>query len=116
MTGRAVPAFDLDPVVVLAIGWLPLIEPVADERTADLTVGTHDRTGETQCIKVRAVALDVGAEVRYNDHVVEPDAKNRAAKQSLCLGLLLSLVNGLRAYRTSSRPQKQKATPNGRPP
>src|SRR5258708_36092505 len=86
LTSCAAPAVDADQGGVRAIRRLPLIESVADERLAGLAMGTDGGAGEDQVIEMRKIALDVGAEVRYNGHVVEPDAKDRAAKQSLCLG------------------------------
>ena len=109
MTGGAAPAFDLDTVVVRAIGRLPLIESVADERTADLTVGTDRWAGEAPRFIMHVVALDVGTEVYYNEHVVEPDAKDPAAKRVFASGfsfhsLMGSKHTGLPPVHQSKRP------------
>ena len=91
MTGRAAPAFDADHVVVRTIRRLPLVESVADERLAGLAEGADGWARENLCIEVRDVTLDVSAEVRYNGHVVEPDAKDWPPSTSLSDGLFLSL-------------------------
>jgi hypothetical protein len=108
MTSAALPAFDLDPVVVRAIGRLPLIESVADERTVGLTVGTDGWAGKDPCLTMRDVALDVGAEVYYNGHVVEPAAKNPPPSRVFAAGfsfrsLMGSEHTGLPLLHQSSR-------------
>ena len=116
MTGVATPAFDLDTVVVRAIGWLPLIESVADECTAGMAVGTDRRARKAPGFILHDVALDVGTKVYYNDHVVEPDAKDPAAKRVFVSGFSFrssmgSEHTGLLDLHQSKRPPTMDGLP-----
>ena len=82
---------------MLAVRRMPPIESVADERIASLTVGTDRGTGKNVDGKLRDVHLDVGAEVGYNGHVVEPDAKDPAGKRVFAPGFSFHPARCLRA-------------------